>query len=504
MGFIDCSRNRSGMSGFAVVWCPDFKLQAVVRRVQTKPEPVALVDDTKRQSVILSRNEAAIRQGVEVGMKTVQGLARCPGLRVESPSAPAEEAAARTLLETSFGWVPGIEETGEGWLTLDLSTQSPGEWVDSAQRLRGRLYEAGVEVVIGIGETPSLARIAALAARAEGKSFRHLDPDRRMEHLDQLSLGLAETAEELQERLRLWGVSTLGAFARLSREAIAARLGDEGIELWLRLTGRLQRPLRLAKLDELFEEHQDFDYEVREREPLLFVVNRFLDQLIVRVGATGRAAVAVHVLLTFSDGSCRAKRLPLPEPVLDHEILFHLISGYLDGLEMKAAIGGIRIRFEPSDPVASQRTLFGAGLKNRYQFEDTMKRLRKIVGSERVGTPRPLSTHRPGVFELQPLPDSLEECEERKGPPVTGATVRRFRGGLRVAVQMREGRPFRIESRPVSGLVVDLAGPWYCGGDWWHAGRDWNRVEWDVEIRARGVFRLVREKEQWNLEGRYE
>ena len=31
--------------GYAVVWCPDFRLQAVVRRVNWREEPVALVDD---------------------------------------------------------------------------------------------------------------------------------------------------------------------------------------------------------------------------------------------------------------------------------------------------------------------------------------------------------------------------------------------------------------------------------------------------------------------------
>jgi nucleotidyltransferase/DNA polymerase involved in DNA repair len=290
--------------GFAVIRCAGFRLQAVVRRVQTLSDPVVLVDDSKRQSVILCRNESAIRFGVEVGMKTVQALARCPGLRVESPSAPAETLAARILLETAFGWVPGIEESEWGCLTLDLSTQPAEEWEDCARRTRGRLYEKGLEVAIGLGETPSLARIAALAAEANGKSVWHLESSRRQPQLDRLPLVVGEVSEDLRERLSLWGIESLGAFARLEREAVAARLGDEGVVLWLRLNGKTSYLLRFAKLDELFEEHLAFDYEIRDREPLLFVVNRFLDRLIERVGATGRAAAAVHLLLRFSDGAC--------------------------------------------------------------------------------------------------------------------------------------------------------------------------------------------------------
>lgn len=511
----------AGVPGYAVLWCPDFALQAVVRRVHAKAEPTALVDDSKRQSVIRSRNEAARLRGIDPGMRTVQALARCPGLRVERPSAPAELAAARTLLETAFGWVPGIEETEEGMFTLDLSTQSRERWRESARRIRGRLYEGGLEVVVGLGETPSLARLAALAARERGESFWSLEPDRRLEMLDgiPLSLGLpaGKRGEELGGRLRLWGIASLGAFARLRREAVAARLGDEGIELWLRLTGRLRRPLRFAKLEQLFEAHHDFDHEVREREPLFFVVNRFLEDLSARVARTGRAVTAVHVLLGHADGRRHARRLALPEPVLDHEVLFHLVSGHIEGLEMKAPVESVRLRLEPVVPAALQRSLFGTGLRNRHRFEETMRQLRRIVGSERVGSLRRVDSHRPGAFELAPLPAELGAGEGRgrgeatlsgpPGPPVTGAPLRRFRFGTRAVMRFGGAAsgsgPVRVESRVVSGVVADAAGPWRCAGEWWHRGRSWKRVEWDVEIRGHGVFRIVEEEGEWKVEGRY-
>ncbi|MEM6278859.1 MAG: hypothetical protein AAF733_05225 [Verrucomicrobiota bacterium] len=506
MGFTNQTRPAPS-SGYAVILCGDFRLQAVVRRVHTAAEPVALVDDTQRQSFVLCRNEAAMRVGVASGMKTVQALARCPELRVERPSGPAEIAASRLLLETSLSWVPGIEETEAGLLTLDLSTQASSEWVEGARRIRGRLYDSGLEVAIGLGETPSLARIAALAARQRGESFWELLSERRLELLDDLHLEVAEIGPELRERLTLWGIETLGAFARLSRAAVAARLGDEGVALWLRLSGSLSRPLRLAKLEELFEEYEDFDYDVCDREPLLFVVNRFLDQLIVRVAQTGRAAAAVHVLVTFTDGSCEARRLALPEPALDHEILFHLVSGHLDTIDWRAPAESLRIRFEPSDPVATQRRLFGAGLKNRFQFEETMKRLRRLVGAERVGAPRRKNTHRPGAFEVVPLPAEIEAIPEREGeagPPVIGFPLCRFQGRMRAEVRWRNGGPYWIESRIVSGEITKVNGPWDGSGDWWHEGKAWARREWDVELSGKGVFRLVESEEEWFLEGRYD
>jgi len=492
------------LSAYAVVWCRDFRLQAVKRR-SGRGLPVALVDDTQRQSIVLCCNALAARSGVEPGIPTVQALARCPLLKVDRPSEAAELAAGRSLLETALSWVPGIEETGPGILTLDLATQPPAQWQESAFRLRDRLFFLGLEAVIGLGETPALARLAAQAALHGGVEVWHLRPEERLEKLDQLPLIIAETGSGLNEKLRLWGLHTLGAFARLRREDVASRLGDEGVELWLRLTGRLRRPLRLAKLEQLFEAHHDFEYDLHEREPLLFILQRFIETLVGRIAQTGRAATAVHFLLSFADGSCHAKRLSLPEPSLDSEVLFRLVSGHLESFEMKAAVVALRLRFEPSDPVASQKNLFGAGLRNRHQYEETLKRLRKIVGSDCIGSPRSVDSHRPGLFEDAPLPAELGEGDGRaSGPPVTGPTLRRYPAGFRTRVQVRDGIPLRVESSRISGVVINVSGPWKSGGDWWHHGQHWERIEWDVELLNHGLFRLVETGRGWVLEGYYD
>lgn len=491
-------------TGYAVIWCRDFRLQALKRR-GARDFPIALVDDTQRQSIVLCANALATRHGVAPGMPTVQALARCPGLRVERPSEASELAASRLLLETALGWVPGIEETAPGILTLDLSTQPPDQWIESAWHLRDRLARAGLEVAVGLGETPALARIAAQAALHEGGEVWHLAPGDRLARLDRLPFLVAECGAKLREKFQLWGLATLGSFARLRREEVAARLGDEGVELWLRLTGRLRRPLALAKLEELFEEHHDFDYEVHEREPLFFLLRRFLGSLAGRVAATGRSVAAVHWLVSFADGTFQGRRLALPEPSLDEEVLFRLTSVSLEGLEMKAAIRGLRLRFEPSDPVATQRPLFGKGLRNRHLHGETLTRMRKIVGADRIGSPRRIDSHRPGACERLPLAAELGETEgPPPGPPVTGPTLRRYPLACRTSVQVREGKPLRVESARLSGVVIEAHGPWKSGGDWWHRGQSWERREWDVALLNHGIFRLVETPQGWSLEGYYD
>jgi len=491
-------------AGYAVIWCRDFRLQALKRR-GGRDFPVALVDDAQRQSIVLCCNALAARSGVAPGMPSVQALARCAALRVERPSEASELVAARFLLEMALAWVPGIEETAPGILTLDLSTQPASDWTESAYRLRDRLARLGLEVVVGLGETPALARLAAQAALHEEAEVWQLESAARLAQLDRLPVLVAEGSAKLREKLQLWGLATLGSFARLQREEVAARLGDEGVELWLRLTGRLRRPLSLAKLEELFEEHHDFEYEVHDRDPLFFLLRRFIGSLAGRVAATGRGVAAVHWLVSFADGTCQGRRLALPEPSLDEEVLFRLASGPIEGLEMKAAVIGLRLRFEPSDPIAMQRPLFGKGLRNRHLHGETLTRMRKIVGPDRIGSPRRIDTHRPGVCERAPLAAELVEADgPPPGPPVTGPTLRRYPLACRTNVQLRDGKPLRVESARLTGVVIEAYGPWKSGGDWWHRGQSWERSEWDVDLLNHGLFRLVETPGGWSLEGYYD
>ncbi len=498
------SRTPGAATGYAVVWCHDFRLQALRRHAECQG-PIALVDDAARQSIVLCANAAARRDGVAVGMPVVQALARCPGLQVDRPSEAAELAAGRFLLESVFAWVPGVEETAPGILTLDLSSQPQERWFESAWKLRERLADRGLEIVIGLGETPALARLAAQAALHEDVAIWHLPPDGRLERLDRLPVLLAETGAALRETLALWGIRTLGAFARLRRDGVAARLGAEGVELWLRLNGRLRRPLRLVKLEDLFEVHHDFELAVVEFDPLAYLLRRFLGELADRVARTGRVASAVHLLVNFADGACHGRRLVPPEPTLDEEVLFRLAAGHLATVEMRAAVESIRLRLETADPLASQRPLFGAGLRNPLRCGDTLTKLRKIVGAERVGSPRAVESRRPGTFECAPLLGNLGEGGEVSfGPPVSGPILRKFPVACRATVQMREGQPLRVETARFSGVVGACSGPWKSSGDWWHQGRGWERTEWDVELLHHGLFRLVETQRGWSVEGYYD
>src|SRR2546421_11328171 len=62
--------------------------------------------------------------------------------------------------------------------------------------------------------------------------------------------------------LHRWGIETLGQFATLEKEAVAARLGPIGLQFWKRASGKTTRLLKLVPVLESFEEAFEFENEI--------------------------------------------------------------------------------------------------------------------------------------------------------------------------------------------------------------------------------------------------
>ncbi len=59
--------------------------------------------------------------------------------------------------------------------------------------------------------------------------------------------------------------------ARLPEDGLAGRLGSRGLWLQKLARGALDRPLRPAALETVYEESAEFDHPIELREPLLFI-----------------------------------------------------------------------------------------------------------------------------------------------------------------------------------------------------------------------------------------
>src|SRR6266403_2845278 len=107
--------------------------------------------------------------------------------------------------------------------------------------------------------------------------------------------------QEILAVLHKWGIHTLGQFAALDKEQLAARLGPEAIGMWKRANGKSQRLLKLVRPPESFEERFEFENEIETAEPLLFMLRRFLEQLAVRLSTIYLVAKELTLQITFAN-----------------------------------------------------------------------------------------------------------------------------------------------------------------------------------------------------------
>jgi protein ImuB len=300
--------------------------------------------------------------------------------------------------------------------------------------------------------------------------------------------------------LHRWGIHTLGQFAALPQDQLAARLGPEAVRLWEQASGRSTRLLRLVKPPEIFAEQMEFDHEIENAEPLLFVLHRFLEHLTQRLSILYLVLQEMTLRLTFSDppqdGFTVTKkpvythRFQIPDPNNSVPLLFRLLQTHLENFRAPNPIVAVALEAEPARPGQQQFHLFETPLRDPNQLHETLNRLTALLGQERVGTPRREDSHRVDAFHLVPFTwERTESGEALPNEPRIGPALRRLR---------------LQEAAVPNNRGITRQGPYLSSGDWWDRAR-WARMEWDLELEDLGVCRCREERpHQMMMEGIYD
>jgi len=149
--------------------------------------------------------------------------------------------------------------------------------------------------------------------------------------------------------------------------------------------------------------------------------------------------------------------------------------------------------------------------------------LAKLVGTDKVGSPELLDTHRPDAFRMKRFRISNRENklhgnrQTAVGKQQCVMGFRIFRPPWRAEMQTIHGRPEHISAHnvnsafPVRGKIICASGPWRTSGDWWRTDI-WARDEWDIavvgsipgqgEVLCR-IYRVL-QSDEWFVEGVYD
>jgi protein ImuB len=312
---------------------------------------------------------------------------------------------------------------------------------------------------------------------------------------------------QILEILHKWGIQTLGQFAALDKEQIAARLGPEAVRLWERANGISNRLLKLVRPPESFDESFEFEHEIETAQPLLFMLRRFLEQLAVRLSAIYLVAKEVTLQITFANKQSYERIFKIPQPTNDVDLLFRMLQTHLENFKSEHPIVAVALTAQPIKPVSQQFGLFEIALRNPQQLYETLARLTALLGADRVGTPVLEETHQPDAFRMEPFAwnltfaaDTAASTEEKNGSPPFIA-LRRFRPPGGALIFSSENR--HLQSEKIHGKVAEQGGPYLLSGNWWHE-KSWGRAEWDLQLENGVVCRSYQSDDGWKIDGIYD
>src|SRR6266403_5246799 len=179
--------------------------------------------------------------------------------------------------------------------------------------------------------------------------------------------------------LHKWGIHTLGQFAVLNKEQLAARLGPEAVRMWERANGQSNRLLKLVRPPESFEESFEFENEIETAEPLLFMLRRFLEQLAVRLSTIYLVAKELTLRITFANKQCYERVFKIPQATNDVDLLFRMLQTHLENFKSEHPIIAVSLQAHPIKPNSQQFGLFETTLRNPNQLSETLARLTALL-----------------------------------------------------------------------------------------------------------------------------
>src|SRR6476660_7726461 len=343
---------------FGCIHVPDFPVQAALLR-ESKTLPVALLDGPESLLKVVACNAPARSAGVFIGMTKPQ--AEICGVTLIKRVQEHEDAAQAELIDAAYNFSPRIEATSPGTIIIDLSGSERLLGTDKtiAQLILGEVTERGFESNVAIAGNPDTAHYATRGF----KGITIIGPGDEAQSLTKLPVEVLGSAPDVLDVLHAWGIRDFKSLAALPSIDLTERLGQYGLHLQRLARGAVMRELVPAALPASFQESTELEEPIELLEPLAFVLNRLLDQLMERLIERSLATDQIEIVLSLEVHPDRENNAPvtcgstlttyqrtvkLPVPTQDAKVLLKLAQLDLAAHPPHAPVKKIKVEAIPS------------------------------------------------------------------------------------------------------------------------------------------------------------
>ncbi len=361
---------------------PRFALSCeLAERPELRGLPVALGGGDAGPRVVDVSPEA-FRYGIDPGVSLREAIGLCPALVVVEPRPAAYERAFEAIVRALQGASPVVERERIGVAYADLTGLERLYGEGLAEALL-RCAPADMEPRAGIapGKFPALA---AAGAAEPGRAVV-VDAAAVGDFLASRPIDLLPFDPATLRRLRLLGITTLGALTALPRQAVQARLGATGALAWELARGHDDRPVLPEPCVERAQETIEFAPPLTSRGAIITALEPMLARALRQPAVGHRFVRGLALAAATERGRTWRRTLTLKEPSGDRDRLWRAARTLIEYAEFPGSVAELRLELVGLTREGGRQARLFAERTRREELEETLRQLKARYGHCPVG-----------------------------------------------------------------------------------------------------------------------
>lgn len=374
----------------ACITVPNFRIALERSRAPgLRSQPLAIGEPPPGDNHILDCSPEAAALGVRAGMPLRDARTIAPDLVLLPPDPVYYSRAFASLLDAVESAEPLAEPGDEGiaFAALDPHAGDDAQ-LRAAERLLRAVHDAsGVRAAAGAGEGKFVAWCAAaVSAPAEATV---VSAGREEAFVAPLSTSFLPVSYDVQRKLTLYGLRTIGDVARLDLGAAQAQFGREGRRLWQLARGIDDTPFAPRERKQPVTGSLTMPAPTVNSAALLIAARQLAGRLLQQPIMRYRQVRQLRLRLALIAGSesrpgSWERTLTFREPLGDEEAIVFVLKKLIEPLQLAGPVEEMTLEFIglTSETGKQRSLLFAEQARRRAQLMAALRQLKTQFGGE--------------------------------------------------------------------------------------------------------------------------
>ncbi len=352
-----------------------------------KDQPVAVTGEvTKRNGIVLAKNEIAKQFGVKTGDVIFEAKKKCPNLVCVRPHHKIYEKYSRRIRAIYEEYTDKVEPFGidECWLDITDTVKFFGDAINVANTLRKRIKEEiGVTISVGVSFSKTFAKLGSDMKKPDAVTI--LSPENFKQKTYGMPLGnIIGVGKKIEAKLNKLNIFTLGDLADYDENIIKNKFGVVGQKLQNNVRGIDDDDVQNVEDTHIVKSVGNGTttlVDVKTKKELRSVVMFLCDEIATRLRAKHLSGSTVSVSLRQNNLTWISKSHTMTKSTNISKMLYNEAIMIIEDLWNEVyPLRSIRISVSNLDSEnMSQLDLFDTD-RNRRTLENTIDKIRQKYG----------------------------------------------------------------------------------------------------------------------------